>query len=120
MAHIPKPIPKHTSGPYSIRRGVSWGVDDPSGRKCIGAVYDSEAWTKGEPIRTEDQANAAFIARAMNCHDDLLATAREFDRVSLVIESAARNEHQVNPSACARIVAAIQANRAAISKAEAT
>lgn len=60
-------------------------------------------------------ANAALIAAA----PELLAAVREFDRLALVIESAARNE-PVNPSALARIVAAIVAGREAIAKAEGT
>jgi hypothetical protein len=119
MVRTPKLIPKRTAGPYKIRRGEIWAVGDPLDREeCLGTVYRAEGWTKGEPIRTEAQANAAFIARAMNCHDELLAAAREFDRLSLVIESAVRNEHPVNPSACGRIIAAIKTGRAAIAKAE--
>lgn len=57
-------------------------------------------------------------ARLFRAATELLAVAEEFDRLSLVIESAARNEHPVNPSACARIVAAIKANRAAIKSAK--
>jgi phosphoketolase len=44
--------------------------------ECLGTVYRAEGWTEGEPIRTEAQANAAFIARAMECHDDLLAACK--------------------------------------------
>lgn len=79
MAHTRKPTPARTAGPYSIRRGEIWAVDDPSDRPaCIGTIYRTEAWTEGEPIRTEDQANAAFISRALNCHDDLLAACKAF------------------------------------------
>ncbi len=78
MAHTRKPAPAHTAGPYKIRRGEIWAVGDPSDKEeVIGTVFRAEGWTEGEPIRTEDQANAAFIVRAMNSHDDLLAALRE-------------------------------------------
>jgi hypothetical protein len=87
MARTPKPTPKRTPGPYKIRGGEIWAFGNPLDvDECIGTVYRAEGWTEGEPIRTEDQANAAFVGRAMECHDDLLAalkTARTYVEASL-------------------------------------
>lgn len=103
----------HTPGPWQvmpIRRAVhAWIIADKDG----GSLADCSPPGPWMPYLEAD-ANARLIAAA----PDMLAVAEEFDRLSLVIESAARNEHQVNPSACARIVAAIKANRAAIKSAK--
>lgn len=77
-------------------------------------VATIRAGNEDDDLPAQTEANARLIAAA----PVMLASAEEFDRLSLVIESAARNEHPVNPSACARIVAAIMANRAAIRSAK--
>ncbi len=59
----------------------------------------------------ESIANAPLVSAA----PDLLAAAKEIDRWCLVIESAVRNDA---PSDLARVIAALRANNAAITKAE--
>lgn len=70
----------HTPGPWSIKDGMIVAPpDDPTEyyEEQIGVVYRTEAWTSGEPIETEDQANAALIAAA----PDLLAEHVENARI---------------------------------------
>jgi hypothetical protein len=55
---------------------LHWMVVDGNllgGGETLGVIYRTEAWTHGDPVEHEDQANAEFIERACNSHDDLVA-----------------------------------------------
>lgn len=51
---------EHTPGPWQIKRGEIWSNQDD----LLGVVYRTEAWTTGEKVKTEDQANARLMAAA--------------------------------------------------------
>lgn len=67
---------KHTPGPWINDNGLVcgkntdpvYGLDMPS-----FDIYDASEWN-GDP--TEGQENAAFIVRACNSHEDLLAACK--------------------------------------------
>jgi len=44
-----------------------------SASEVIGAIYRTEAWSEGDEITSEDQANAAFVLNAVNEADTLRA-----------------------------------------------
>lgn len=54
---------QHTPAPWTIKRGEIWSLNGEDS-ECLGVVYRTEAWTAGEPIRSEDQANAAVLGAA--------------------------------------------------------
>lgn len=60
--------------PWKIEAGEIIGLDGTE----IGTIFRTEAWYSGEAIESEDQANAAFIERAVNSHYELLAILRKF------------------------------------------
>lgn len=104
---------KHTPGPWTVRRsrgvmGVSverWAIDGPpqglAGRWWVCTAESDEP---------TDEANAEFIVRACNSHDDLLAALKE------LLEDP---DYQIAIGGNPRAVDAMLARaRAAIAKAE--
>lgn len=60
----------HTPGPWRAKDGEIVAADGD----ILGVVYRTEAWSSGEPVETEDQANARLIAAA----PDLLEALKAF------------------------------------------
>lgn len=71
------PETKHTPLPWRLYEGddyISVGTTDPSDP----LILDTIGQRSNDPDRPEDEqvANAEFIVRAVNSHDDLLAVCR--------------------------------------------
>jgi len=109
MAGVQRAKVSHTPGPWFI------GEDDSNGQAVVRGEHTEVAtcWHHCVvEIEREMRANARLIAAA----PDYDASAREIDRLLLVIESAVRN---ADPTHHAAVLAALKANRAAIAKATA-
>ena len=90
---------EHTPGPWRAEQCAVYGPGTPKGRDtCIAAAINHYGYGR---------ANARLIAAAPN----MLAAAREIDRLLLVIESAVRNADHPHWEA---VVRALKANNAAI------
>lgn len=64
--------PKFTAGPYRILDGELLANND----EVLGVIYRTEAWSSGEKIETEDQANAALLGASFDLYaalEDMLA-----------------------------------------------
>lgn len=71
------PIPWHIGlkpGPYV------YGSSGEEIADCRGIVLEDE--DIGTP---ENKANAAFIVKAVNCHEELLATLKELNTINLTL-----------------------------------
>lgn len=99
---------KHTLGPWEV------AYTDQNGQAVVMGPHTEicTCWHHCvESIRQEMEANAHLIAAAPDFSD----VSRELQRLSLVIESAVRNADLPNRP---DVLALINANRAAIAKAE--
>ena len=67
----------HTLEPWTIRYGEIIGSDN----EILGVVYRTEAWTSGERVTTEDQANARLIAAAPYLLAALVSITDQLERV---------------------------------------
>lgn len=109
----------HTPGPWNEhgRGGCPCGqIFGPDGNVLIATVYGPSHLDDIEgpdcvPSESHQQANAHLIAAA----PDMLASAIEIDRLTLVIESAVRN---FDPRNYAAVLSALRANIAAIKSAK--
>lgn len=113
----------HTPGPWTACRegecqcGFIWGADGDThvasvhGPNVLGADY------YGSDVACDAETQKSNI-RLIRAAPELLKQAKEFDRLSLVIESEIRNALGADSPAREGILLAIKANRAAIAKAE--
>jgi hypothetical protein len=89
---------------------LPWMVIDGNllgGGETLGVIYRTEAWTHGDPVEHEDQANAEFIERACNSHGTLMNALKV---VEATLPHMTGNERSVD--------GLLRKVRAAISKAE--
>jgi len=85
---------KHTPGPWIVRTSGEVGTAD----EMLASVYPIEA------TRTEERrANAAFIVRACNSHDDLLAALEKIAAGDGYYGAQAREYKEIARSALAKI-----------------
>lgn len=117
--------PKHTPtpGPWRFECGEIFAADG----ECLGVMYRTEAWTSGDPVLSEDQANARLIVRAVNSHDDLLAALKRpivftveesEDVVRLSLDGIEIAAVDFNSAAAGALLQFDAAARAAIAKSE--
>jgi len=106
-----------TPGPWKLKF-------EPVGNPVDHADFPHAHFLAGEDDYWDDATNTGFhLSGIMNEDDahlmaaapDTYTSAREIDRLYLVIESAVRN---ADPRNHALVVAALKANQAAIAKAE--
>lgn len=81
MKHTPTPWRAYDNGHY-------WQIDTTSAEWTYGQVADvcsskyMYPMPYGTPPVSHEKANAEFIVRAVNCHDDLLGALQELADVS--------------------------------------
>lgn len=61
------PGAEFTPGPWRAERGEIWADDD-----CLGTIYRTEAWSSGDPVTYDDQANLALIVAAPDMIEALM------------------------------------------------
>jgi len=77
---------KHTSGPWYAKEGMIASLSDPTGRTIATC---------------DEQADAEFIAKAMNCHEELLEACK-------VVVGLLEAMHEVPPTRAKKLRAAIR------------
>lgn len=111
----------HTRGP--------WVVDERGIRAPAAETGTYSGWTAlvvkvdygrmgNAPCADADKANAAFIVRACNAHDELLAALREYVRADAALRALPNEPGKAWRDAEAQYRAAVTDARAAIAKAE--
>lgn len=65
---------QHSPLPYRISRGEIFDADG----EVVGEIFRTEAWSGGDPVKSEDQATAAFIVEAVNNHDRLTERCEQY------------------------------------------
>lgn len=75
---------EHTKTPWRVEQGTDliWGACNPYDQSTYGMGYSiargvTASWGKRRPDMDEREANAAFIVRACNAHDALVAALTE-------------------------------------------
>jgi hypothetical protein len=101
-----------------VERLTAWVADLQSGM-YVNCVYCGHRYGPGEttPVSMADALKAHIAQCPEHPMSGLLAAAREFDRLSLVIESSVRHDCGPSRPDHEAVVAAIKATRAAIAKA---
>lgn len=114
---------KHTPTPWRVEENTDliWGccnADDTSsygmGYPIISGFASFGGWADGRPDYNEKEANAAFIVRAVNAHDDLVDALRLAERELAAVENGSTGG--IPNSVIALIPEALEAIRAALAK----